>query len=126
MSSSKTLCDALNSMKNHRSSGHCSLKKSNLILDVVNFLSNCGLIISSNLEERSIKCFLNNSVGRNPFISLKTHSSPSKSLFCSVNQIKLMIKTNQLSIICVSTNKGLLSAQDCLDKNVGGKVLFML
>jgi len=126
MSSSKTLCDALNSMKNHRSSGYCILKRSRFTLDVVNFLANCGLIISLNLEERSINCFLNNSVGRNPFISLKTHSSPSKSLFCSVDQIKFIIKTNPLSIICVSTNKGLLSAQDCLDKNIGGKVLFML
>lgn len=113
-------------------------KKESVMLEINNFtitvldsLYNEGLILSYTIVRK--KGFLNNTKtalvhiryvqGKPVFENLKILSSPS---FTRIISIKNICRLNpKKETFFFSTNKGILSLQECKNKKVGGILLFM-
>lgn len=107
------------------------LEINNFTITVLDSLYNEGLILSYTIVRK--KGFLNNTKtalvhiryvqGKPVFENLKILSSPS---FTRIISIKNICRLNpKKETFFFSTNKGILSLQECKNKKVGGILLFM-
>ncbi len=132
MSCAITISDLVCRLKNHRvfSNLPCNVKKNNLSQECLKLLCQIGFIMHYKDSPKSayeLEVFINSSVlSKNPFSDAKSITKPSRKKYCSSAEIAYMQKKSPLNTILVSTSFGVFTARTCMEKNIGGEVLFIV
>lgn len=102
-----------------------SIKANFQIAQVVNCLYLKSYILSYNycVRQNNIKIYFNNDLTLNFFSNLKIMSISSHVKYIKYLDICKII--NQYKILIISTNKGLLTGEECKKYKIGGKLLFL-
>ena len=99
-------------------------KKTKLCSSILNLLWDEGYILGYKIEEKYFKIFLRYK-NNNPVISsFKSISKPGNRLYYTCKQLWKINSTKGLLII--STNKGLLTLNECKKQNLGGEPLLII
>ncbi|QED23202.1 30S ribosomal protein S8 [Candidatus Deianiraea vastatrix] len=126
-----SISDFVVRLKNHKSDAFsvCSVKNSNIVKASLDILIKSGFILwyKQSDNSRIIDVCINiDSDGKNPMMSAYAVTKPSKKIYKSVDQIRLMMKKIPFRLVVVSTSKGLLSGYDAIKMNIGGEILFVV
>jgi len=98
--------------------------KTKLCSSVLNILWDEGYILGYKIEEKCFKIFLRYKNNTPVISSLKSISKPGNRLYYSCKQLWKINSTKGLIII--STNKGLLTLNECKKQKLGGEPLLII
>lgn len=111
----------------HLKKKHVKIYKfNNFSLNVLNFLYKNGYILTYNFDSNTncINIFLKYYRGKSAFSTLYIISKVHKNVYVTVD---LLAKyQNNLGTFVISTSKGILSLEQALKLNIGGKLLFYI
>ncbi len=99
-------------------------KKTKLCSLILNLLWDEGYILGYKIEEKYFKIFLRYKNNSPVISSLKSISKPGNRLYYTSKQLWKINSTKGL--IVVSTNKGLLTLNECKKKRLGGEPLLII
>jgi len=97
------------------------LKRTNLLINVLNVLKKEGLIYDYVLQEDGVKVDLAYYKNSSVIENIKLISTPSYKIYSSYKDLMKYIK--KFSCVVVSTSKGVLSGKEAYERKLGGKVL---
>lgn len=100
-------------------------KKSPIADKILKILFKENIIRNYIETQNNFIIFLKNTRERTSLIKqIKILSRPGKKIYVNVYQLSSLYYQNKLSFYILSTPKGILRAQDALDLNTGGELLF--